>query len=181
MAGPIEVVPYDPEWPIEFHRLGSKLRAALREVAIRIDHIGSTAIANMKAKPILDIQISVAALEPMTPYKSPLESIGFNWRHDNSDLTKRYFREASGERRFHIHVRKVGSWTEQFSLLFRDYMRMHPADAAAYGGVKEQLAVRHRNHREAYVHAKGPFIWRVMPSATLWAQEIGWEPGPTDM
>ena len=136
MPEDITVVPYDAEWPELFRRLGRELRAALQDLADRIDHIDSTFISGMAAKPILDIQISVAGLEPIGSYKASLESLGFDWRVNNPDLTKRYFREISGSHRVHIHVRQSGSWGEQFSLLFRDYMRTHPEDAAAYSELK---------------------------------------------
>jgi GrpB-like predicted nucleotidyltransferase (UPF0157 family) len=173
----ITVVPYDAEWPELFRRLGRELRRALQDLANRIDHIGSTSILGMSAKPILDIQISVACLEPMGSYKASLESLGFDWRVDNPDLTKRYFREISGTQRVHIHVRQSGSWGEQFSLLFRDYMRRHPEDAAAYSALKYRLAAEHRTNRQAYVDAKGPFIWTVMRTATEWSQATGWQLG----
>jgi GrpB protein len=83
----ITVVPYDAEWPQLFRRLGRELRAALQDLGNRIDHIGSTSISGMPAKPILDIQISVACLEPMGSYKTSLESLGFDWRDNNPDLT----------------------------------------------------------------------------------------------
>ena len=180
MADPIVVVPYDPEWPSLFRQLGGQLRAALGKVALRIDHIGSTAIVGMRAKPIVDMQISVASLEPMEPYRAPLEALGFRWRADNDDRTKRYFREPMGSRRTHIHVRRAGSWSEQFALLFRDYVRAHPDDAARYAALKYRLAERHRDQRDAYVDAKRPFIWEVMDRATEWSQATGWEPGPPD-
>lgn len=180
MADPIVVVPYDLEWPSHFRQLGARLRAALGGVALRIDHIGSTAITGMSAKPIVDVQVSVAALEPMEPYRTPLEALGFRWRADNEDRTKRYFREPPGSPRTHLHVRRTGSWSEQFALLFRDYLRAHPDDAAAYAELKHRLAAQHRDQREAYVEAKRPFIWQVMDRATEWSQATGWEPGPSD-
>jgi GrpB-like predicted nucleotidyltransferase (UPF0157 family) len=176
----ITVVPYDAEWPKRFRRLGCELRTALQDRAHRIDHIGSTSIAGMSAKPILDIQISVACLEPVGLYKASMESLGFDWRVNNPDLTKRYFREISGAQRLHIHVRQSGSWGEQFSLLFRDYMRTHPEDAEAYSELKLRLAGEHRTNRQAYVDAKGPFIWTVMRAATEWSQATGWQPGISD-
>src|SRR5262245_55511310 len=117
MSEDISITPYDPEWPTLFQAVSRQLRTRLQRLADRIDHIGSTAIPGMAAKPIIDIQISVLELEPMLPYKMALESIGFLWRADNPDLTKRYFRERPGERRTHIHVRQSGSWGEQFALL----------------------------------------------------------------
>lgn len=179
-ADPIVVVSYDPEWPHRFYQLGSQLRAALGERAIRIDHIGSTAIPNLAAKAIIDIQISVPSLEPIDPYRFAIEALGFVWRADNPDRTKRYFRERPGVRRTHIHVRRAGSWSEQFALLFRDYLRVHPEEAAQYAKLKAQLADQHRDDRQAYTEAKGPFIWHVMQRATEWSQGTGWQPVPPD-
>jgi GrpB-like predicted nucleotidyltransferase (UPF0157 family) len=135
----------------------------------------------MAAKPILDLQISVSRLEPMGLYKAVLESFGFVWRADNPDLTKRYFRESPGNDRVHIHVRQSGSWGEQFALLFRDFMRTHPEDAAAYAELKYRLAKQYPADRKAYVDGKGPFIFAVMQRATDWSQVTGWEPGLPDV
>jgi GrpB-like predicted nucleotidyltransferase (UPF0157 family) len=179
MSDPIIVVPYDPAWPALFRQLGARLRDALGGVALRIDHIGSTAVPGLAAKPVIDVQISVAALEPMQPYRAPLEALGLRWR-DKPDRSKRYFREAPGSRRTHIHVRRSGSWSEQFSLLFRDYLRARPGEAAAYAELKYRFATIYRDEREAYVEAKGPFIWEVMQRASEWSQQTGWEPGPSD-
>ncbi len=180
MVDPIIVVPYDPTWPHFFARIGQQLRTALNQLAVRIDHIGSTAVPNLAAKPVIDIQISLAALEPITAYRSAIESLGFIWRADNPDLTKRYFREAPGRRRTHIHVRRAGSWSAQFALLFRDYLRTHPDDVEQYATLKQHLAQQYRHDRNMYVEAKGPFIWTVMQRASQWSQDTGWEPGPSD-
>ena len=176
----IEVVPYDTGWPALFSRRGAKLRAALGDVALRVDHIGSTSVQGLAAKPVIDIQVSVTSLEPIGAYRLPLEGLGFNYRIDNADLTKRYFREAPGSRRAHIHVRRSGSWAEQFSLLFRDYMRTHQEDAARYAELKRRLAAQYGEDRHGYTEAKEPFIWEVMRLADRWSQDVGWEPGTSD-
>jgi GrpB-like predicted nucleotidyltransferase (UPF0157 family) len=105
-----------------FVKLGAVLRQALGTTALRIDHIGSISIANLAAKLIIDVQISVESLEPME-FLDSIESLGYVWRRNNPEQTKRYFREQPGSRRTHIHVRKFGSWHEQCALLFRDYVR----------------------------------------------------------
>ena len=140
MPDPVVIAPYDPEWPDLFSELGSALREVLGQTALRIDHIGSTAIPGLDAKPVIDVQISVASFEPLDAYRVPIESVGFVLRADNPDLTKRYFRERPGERRTHIHVRRAGSWAEQVVLLFRDYMRTHEEDAGRYAELKVRLA-----------------------------------------
>jgi len=177
---PIEIEPYQAEWPLRFADLGRDLRAALGDVANRIDHIGSTAVLGLAAKPIVDIQISVAELDPLDAFQTPLETLGYVFRADNADRTKRYFREAPGTPRTHIHVRRSGSWAEQFALLFRDYLRSHPDGATRHEGFKRELAERYRDDRRAYAEAKGRFIWELMQGADRWSQEVEWVPGPSD-
>src|SRR6266508_2094738 len=180
MSYVVEIVLYEPIWPTRFEQLGSELRDALGTTALRIDHIGSTAVPGLAAKPIIDIQISVAAFEPLDAYRLPLERLGYVFRADNTERTKRYFREALGTPRRHIHVRRSGSWAEQFALLFLDYLRTHAKESRRYESLKYQLAARHREDRHGYTDAKAPFIWEIMTMADRWSQEIGWEPGYTD-
>jgi GrpB-like predicted nucleotidyltransferase (UPF0157 family) len=85
-----------------------------------------------------------------------------------------------GNRRTHIHVRAVGSFDEQFSLLFRDYLRTHHQRAREYADLKHRLAAVLRNDRQAYVEAKAPFIWETIRDADDWAQSTGWTPGRSD-
>jgi GrpB-like predicted nucleotidyltransferase (UPF0157 family) len=175
------VQPYDPDWPSTFRDLGSTLRDALGPVAIRIDHIGSTSIPGLAAKPIIDIQVSVTEFDPMEPYRTPLEGLGFQYRDKNPELTKRYFKEPDrSEERTHIHVRRAGSFSEQFPLLFREYMRCHSDAAVEYAELKQRLAEQFREDRLAYTEAKTDFIWKTMQNADRWAQETGWSPGPSD-
>jgi GrpB-like predicted nucleotidyltransferase (UPF0157 family) len=173
---PVWVTPYDPAWPEIFVRQAADIRAVLGPVAMRIDHVGSTAIPGLFAKPVIDIQISVADLEPVDRYRLPLEGLGFVFRPDNPERTKRYFREPPGQRRTHIHVRRAGSFGEQYALLFRDFLRVNHEVARQYGELKLELAARYHRveDRHAYTEAKSPFIWNVMAQADAWAQRIGW-------
>ena len=177
---PVEIVAYDPAWTARFAELGRDLRAGLGEVALRIDHIGSTSVPGLAAKPIIDIQISVADFDPLAAYRQPLERLGYVYRADNPERTKRYFREPPGRRRTHVHVRRAGSFSEQWALLFRDYLRAHAEVAAEYAVVKRRLARRFRDDRRAYVDAKGPLLWEIIRKADQWAQAQGWLPGPSD-
>jgi GrpB-like predicted nucleotidyltransferase (UPF0157 family) len=180
MAQVVEICSYDPAWPSLFATLGVWLRNALGSVALRIDHVGSTSVPGLAAKPIVDVQISVAAFDPVNPYRVPLERLGLVFRSENTERTKRSFREAPGTRRTHIHVRQAGSWAEQFALLFRDYLRVHPEDRDKYGELKRGVARELRDDRHAYTEAKVPFIWEVMSRADRWSQDVGWAPGPSD-
>lgn len=176
------MAPADGNWPVLFKETAAPLRTALGDVARRIDHIGSTAVPGLDAKPIIDIQISVASFEPLDAFRAPIEAVGYAFRADNPELTKRYFRERPGERRTHIHVRRAGSFSEQFALLFRDYLRVDATRAAAYAAVKHELAARYHapEDRHRYVDAKGPFIWETIRLADEWAQQTGWQPSPSD-
>jgi GrpB-like predicted nucleotidyltransferase (UPF0157 family) len=176
----IRIESYDANWPQRFAELGRRLRSALGDVALRIDHIGSTAVPGLAAKPVIDIQISVASLEPVDPFREPLERLGYVYRADNPERTKRYFREPPSEPRTHIHVRKAGSFSQQFPLLLRDYLRAHPAELAAYEQLKRALAAQHPHDGTAYTAAKEPWFWQTIQQADAWAQQTGWEPGPTD-
>jgi GrpB-like predicted nucleotidyltransferase (UPF0157 family) len=102
MSEPIRLVAYDARWPALFVEQARGIRAALGQTALRIDHIGSTAVPGLAAKPIVDIQISVASFEPLDAFRVPLEGLGYVFRADNRELTKRYFREPPGTRRTHI-------------------------------------------------------------------------------
>lgn len=177
---PIVITPYDSSWPEQFRSLATRIRAALRRNAHRIDHIGSTSVPGLAAKPVIDLQISISSLHQTELFVPQLEAIGWTWRRDNPDLTKRYFRERPGEARTHIHVRKLGSFSEQFALLFRDYLRAHPDRCAEYAALKQELALRYSTDRTGYTDAKGPFIWSVLCEASEWSQATGWEPAESD-
>jgi GrpB-like predicted nucleotidyltransferase (UPF0157 family) len=180
MLEPIIIAPYDKQWPIQFQEINQRLQSALGNVALRIDHIGSTSVPNLDAKPIIDIQISVTSLEPIETYKIPLEHIGLIYRKDNPDLTKRYFREKRGEKRVHIHVRKAGSWSEQFALLFRDYLRTHPRECQLYAYEKYRLMNKYQDDRVKYAEGKGPIIYEIIQRANDWSQRVGWDSKSTD-
>jgi GrpB-like predicted nucleotidyltransferase (UPF0157 family) len=181
MSDPIIVVAYDPNWSKKFCDIALPIRQAMDDIALRIDHIGSTAIPNIAAKPVIDIQISVADFEPFNLIREPLETLGYVWRENNPDKTKRYFREADGGQSLHIHVRKLGSWSEQYSLLFRDFLRANPKDRDKYGNLKLELAKKFRDDRAGYIKAKDPLIWKITKRAHFWSWESGWEAGNSDL
>lgn len=176
----IEIHDYDPAWPGLFRETATAFRQALGPLALRIDHIGSTSVPGLAAKPIIDIQISVASLEPVEPYAAGLASLGYEWRPDNPELTKRYFREGPGMRRTHVHVRRSGSFAEQFALLFRDYLRADLLACDYYAAAKRQLALQDWEDVSAFGEAKDPIFWEIIYRANRWSQDTGWEPGVCD-
>ena len=176
----IYIARYDTAWPARFGELATAMREALGDVAVRIDHIGSTSVPALAAKPVIDIQVSVWNLEPVDPFRIPLEGLGYVCRLSNPELTKRYFREPPGQPRTHIHVRRAGSFSEQYPLLFRGYLRHHPQSAGEYERVKRQLADQFPHDGLGYTNAKGTVVWEIIRRADEWSQQSGWEPGPSD-
>ncbi|WP_405153641.1 GrpB family protein [Paenibacillus sp. FSL K6-0108] len=174
------IATYDPSWRHMFLDTGMSLREALGEKALRIDHVGSTSIVGMDAKPIIDIQISVPNYEELPNYQQEIEAVGFIFREGNPDKTKRYFREVPGHRRTHIHVRQAGSFSEQMNLLFRDYLREHPEERFKYAEEKHRLMALYKDQRSKYVEGKGPMVWSILEKAHIWSQEIGWQPAKSD-
>ena len=124
-----------------------------------MEHVGSTAVPGLAAKPIVDIQVSVPAMAPRDRYARPLTELGYVFLPDPTDPEHEYFqKDVDGVRAFQVHVCPVGSEWERRHLQFRDHLRSHPEDAARYAELKRRLAAEHPNDIMSYVHAKTPFI-----------------------
>lgn len=159
----IRVVPYDPEWPRQFESERVRLQQMLGDVAVRIEHNGSTAVPGLAAKPIIDIQISVATLQPMSAYAEALARAGYTHvAHEDDAFAPFFHRPADWPHTHHVHVVEAGSTEERKTLAFRDYLRSHPAAAGEYAALKSVLADRFGGadaaSREAYAAAKSSFI-----------------------
>ena len=171
---PISLAEASATWPDRYERLGAALALALG-AGVRIEHVGSTSIPGITAKPIIDIQVSVPDLADESRYVSAIESVGVQLRMREPDLGHVYFRDAQ-PRTVHIHVCQIGSHWERVHLLFRDYLRAHPESAQAYEDMKRAAAEAYGGDRIAYTEAKGPFIERVLAAAEEWAKQTGWTP-----
>jgi len=151
----------------------ARLAAELGIRAVRIEHVGSTSIPGMIAKPVVDIQVSVNDVEDTDAYRAQIEAQGFELRF--VEPGHRYFRPPRGmAREFQVHVCQVGSEWERVHLLFRDYLRAHPDVAAEYGRMKLRLAQQHHAERIAYNDDKAGFIDAVVRVAEEWARQTGW-------
>lgn len=163
----VKVVPYDPAWQEVYRQTEPWLREALGEVARRVDHVGSTAVPGLEAKPVVDVQVSVPELDDEASYRSALESLGLVLRYRDSE--RRFFRPPEDEpRTLHIHVCESGGVAERNHLLFAAYLRTHAERRAEYGDLKRTLARRFRYHREGYLSAKQPFIQKTLEFAERW-------------
>lgn len=157
----IIVVDYDPEWPERFQSWRKRLDAALGGEAMRIDHVGSTAVPGLAAKPIIDIQVSLPDIANESRYVPAIEEIGVALR--SRDGEHRYFRPPPERPRdVQIHVCDIdGDW-ERDHLRFRDHLRSHNQDREAYAALKRQLARRFPQDRLAYTEGKSEFIAEVL-------------------
>lgn len=155
-----DIVDADPAWPDRFEAEAGRIVAALPpDLVARIDHVGSTSVPGLAAKPIVDIQLSLRSLTPRDRYVDALTEIGYRWVLDPWDVDHEFFsRDIDGERRFQIHVCTAGSGWERRHLVFRDWLRDHDDDAAAYAELKRKLAAAHPRDTLAYTEAKTSFI-----------------------
>ncbi len=187
----IAIVSYQSEWPEQFAELGHALREVLGDLALRIDHIGSTSVPGLSAKDVVDIQVTVRALT--TQIDEALGSAGYErLAHITSDhvppsgpaepeqWSKWFYNRRGAAPRVNLHVRVAGRANQRYAVLFRDYLRANRAAAVAYGQVKLALAGYHAEDVEAYYTIKDPVCDILMAGAEAWASTVGWTPGPSD-
>lgn len=184
-SGRAEIVPYDPTWPAQAQRIADKLRAALGDRAVRVDHIGSTSVPGLAAKDILDMMVSVRSIEDADAIADTLSDAGFP-RHprirsddpkptdpDPAHWAKRYHNNADPGRTVNLHVRVEGWPNWRYALLFPDWLRANPDARADYERHKIALAAEHGSYG-AYAEAKEPWFGRALPMAEAWANQAGW-------
>lgn len=162
----IEVVDSDPSWPGQFVAESSAIEKALRTFKPRIEHFGSTAIPNLPAKPVIDILVIVEDVSVWPRLVEPLSSLDYIYWAENPRKDRMFFVKGMppfGSRRsHHVHVRTPKDVPE---LVFRNWLREHPADVDRYAVLKRRLAERFKTDREAYTTAKGEFIEQVLKRA----------------
>ena len=172
---PIDLVPYDPEWPERFEAWRQKLAAALGETARRIDHFGSTSVPGLAAKPVIDIQVRVDDMTREQLYVPQIEALGVQLRSRDDD--HRFFRPFAGRPRdVHIHVSNFGGEWARKDLLFAAYLRTDAAARAEYLRGKERALAEWADDRIAYSEAKTEVIEAIRPRAEEWARQTGWKP-----
>lgn len=190
MNAPVQIVPYDAEWPERAAAELAALRQALGPLVLHADHIGSTAVPGMAAKDLIDLQLSVRDLEEAAAaFAAPLAGLGYeqlpyNRDHvpagDDSDpaqWAKRYWRRRNhpgGD--VNLHVRLAGSPNERLALLFRDWLRAYPLAVAAYARFKTELAAAVAGDLAVYTDVKDSVVDLVIAAAGQWAIDAGWQP-----
>ena len=160
---PVEVVPYSENWPALFATEAALLRSALKPwLVAEIEHVGSTAVAGLHAKPIIDIMAPVQDLESSTRAIEAAQSVGYCYYPYKSDQMHWFCKPTPAARTHHLHLIPWQSRLWQERLAFRDALRMSPSLAQEYSNLKQNLAVQHHNDRDAYTEAKAPFVASVL-------------------
>ena len=186
---------YDPRWPAEYEGIANRLERVLGDEALRIDHIGSTSVPGLGAKDVIDVQVTVEQLSDaqrdamvMAGYQQVAVARDHIPPGGGEDLTqwvKLLFVQRAGERRANIHIRQLGLPNQRYALLFRDYLRAHPAAASVIEEIKRALARLHPRNLDAYYNIKDPVNDLVWIAAQEWAAQTGWAqidliPAPTE-
>jgi GrpB-like predicted nucleotidyltransferase (UPF0157 family) len=166
----VEVVAYSPQWRDAFEAEAKHVGAALGENVVAIHHIGSTAIPNIYAKPIVDLLVEVRDITEVDGQSSAMESIGYEVMGEFGIPGRRYFRKNNREgiRTHQIHVFDTGSAEAERHLAFRDYMIAHPVDAQRYSELKRQLAEEYPESIDGYMDGKDGFIKEMDRRASQW-------------
>jgi GrpB-like predicted nucleotidyltransferase (UPF0157 family) len=159
---PVIIVDYDPRWPEEFQTLRSQISAVLESMATEIEHVGSTAVPGLAAKPIIDIDVLLASAGDLPLVIKKLASIGYEHRGDLGITGREAFRSPPNAFRHHLYVCPPGSDAYREHITFRNYLRTHPQDADAYADLKRNLAARFIDNREAYTQAKTEYVTGIL-------------------
>lgn len=166
-ARKIEVVPYDTAWPQLYAAQEAKIRAALGAAALLIEHVGSTAVPTLSAKPVIDIQVAVADSADEAAYRAALEHADYRLVVREPEwFEHRLFKGARPET--NLHVFSAGCAELDRSRLFRDWLRRSPQDVALYASAKRELAMQQWAHVQDYANAKAGVIAEIMARAEAW-------------
>lgn len=153
----VTVVEYDPAWPGAFLALARRAADAVGERVMAVEHVGSTSVPGLAAKPVVDLAVVVR--EADVPHAvERLAALGYAYQGERGIPGRHAFRSPPGEAKHHLYVCVPESPGLRDHLRFRDYLRAHPETAREYADLKRRLALQHRDDRDAYQQAKSAFI-----------------------
>ena len=178
MNEPVELHPPDPDWPAAFARERHLIAPLFRDPPRLIEHMGSTSISGLPAKPIIDIIVLVDDLETARGAIPALEATGYSFWADNPDKAKLYLVKGlppAPHRTHHLHVYDHEDEVRRH-LIIRDHLRDHPSVRDAYLALKQDLAARYRDDREAYSRHKSAFIDGLVLSLGGPVRRVAWNP-----
>lgn len=172
MGRKIIVIPHDPSWREQYEQEAARLTAVFQPIFVTIHHIGSTAIPNIKAKPVIDILLEVTAVTAVNNLIEPMAQLGYISKGENGVPGRHYFRKGpDAHHTHHLHVYGQGHPEIVRHLNFRDYLRYHPDEATEYSHLKERLAQKYSFDSVKYTNSKSAFIHAIDRKAHQWRQK----------
>ena len=165
LVGPVEIHDYDPDWPRLYEREEERICAALGDRVIRIEHVGSTAVPGLPAKPLIDMVLEVADSANEAAYVPPLEAAGYSLRIREPDWYEHRVLKGP-DTDVNVHVFSAGCEEVDRMLLFRDWLRGNAADRELYAVKKRELAGREWKYMQQYADAKTSVVHEIMARAT---------------
>jgi GrpB-like predicted nucleotidyltransferase (UPF0157 family) len=165
MANPVIVLDYDSNWPEFFQSLRKRIADVLGDLAVAIEHVGSTAVPGLAAKPIIDIDVLLTSESMLPEAIERLATLGYVHQGNLGIPEREAFLSPASEPPHHVYVCPPCSIEFRRHIAFRDYLRAHPKDAKIYGDLKIALAERFREDRSAYNTAKAAFVAEVTSRA----------------
>ncbi|QYJ84043.1 GrpB family protein [Shewanella aegiceratis] len=172
MSRIIEVLDYQGLWPRVFEAEKALLQSVLGDGVITIEHIGSTSVPGLAAKPIIDILAEVERLDVLDAKSSELATLGYRARGEHGIAGRRYFQKGAAQRSHHLHVFQSGSTQLTCHRAFRDYLIAHPDKAREYAELKRIAALSCHHDSEAYKAAKEEFIQETLALALCWYGKV---------
>jgi GrpB-like predicted nucleotidyltransferase (UPF0157 family) len=156
-SGVVRLVEYDERWPALFAEESARILRAASDLPLKLEHIGSTAVPGLCAKPVLDILAGHPAAVPILDYVAPLERVGYQHRGDGGIAGHQFFRRGN-PRAYHIHLVELGGTLWREYVAFRDRLRSDREAAARYAAIKRSLAAKFPRDRESYITGKSGFV-----------------------
>jgi GrpB-like predicted nucleotidyltransferase (UPF0157 family) len=167
VAESVVVVEYDPAWPRLYEEESARLSAALGDVLVETEHIGSTAVPGLAAKPVIDILAGLRALELTSSDIAAMEALRYEYLGEYGIPGRLYFRKGR-PRSHHVHAVLFGSDLWERHLAFRDYLRARPDEAKSYADFKRRLAMEVEGDRDRYTDGKDAFTAAIQERARAW-------------
>lgn len=163
-AGTVKLSPYTNLWQTRYRAEARRLTRYAAEVRYRLEHIGSTAIHGLDAKPIIDLALMIPSLHHLPRWITKLEAAGYSYKGEYG-LAGRHFFTRGTPVTHHLHLVAKGSEHWTYWIVFRDYLRTHPLEAEHYNQLKNTLARKYRHNRDAYTRAKTPLVKKILAKA----------------
>ncbi len=159
----VVIMPFDERWAQDYEDIASEIRDALGELALAIEHVGSTAVPGLSAKPIIDIDVVIRDYDALDAVIFALKAIGYRHEGDLGIAGREAFgyEGKSHLRKHHLYVCPQDSPELKRHIAFRDYLRAHPDDVREYSRIKAEGASLHPDDIEGYIEYKSPFIERI--------------------